>query len=102
MKMPSTGFHTAPRTATPGATTVKATGARKRPAHDLQNLTGALALLSDYRRDKLLEAIAIAAKELLRGAQFELSSDLDRTVTEISLASKFRRAGWNWSSPKPY
>jgi hypothetical protein len=65
------------------ATTVKTTGARKRTGpNDSQNLTGALALLSDYRRDKLLEAVAIAAKELLRGAQFELSSDLDRTITK--------------------
>ena len=64
----------APRTTTSGATTVKATGARKRTGpNDSQNLAGALARLSDYRRDKLLEAVAIAAKELLRTSDLAVS-----------------------------
>jgi diguanylate cyclase (GGDEF)-like protein/PAS domain S-box-containing protein len=64
----------ASRTATPGATAVKAAGARKRTGPtDSQNLASALAVLSGYRRDKLLEAVAFAAKELLRTSDLAVS-----------------------------
>ncbi len=62
------------RAAIPGAITVDKTGsrARKRPAA-AQDLAGALALLDGHRRDKLLEAVAIAAKELLRSSDLAVS-----------------------------
>ncbi len=45
---------------------------------DQQKLAGALAVLDAHRRDKLLEAVAIAAKELLR------SSDLAVSLPKVS------------------
>ncbi len=62
------------RAATPGANTVDTirSRARKRPA-DTQDLAGALALLDARRRDKLLEAVAISAKELLRSTDLAVS-----------------------------
>jgi len=62
------------RSASTGATAINTTGAYARPRPtDLQNLAGALALLDGHRRDKLLEAVAIAAKELLRSSDLAVS-----------------------------
>ena len=64
----------APRNAASGATAVKTSGARARyDSTDSQNLTGALAVLDGHRRDRLLEAVAIAAKELLRSSDLAVS-----------------------------
>ena len=64
----------APRNAASGASAVKASGARARHVStDSQNLAGTLAVLDGYRRDRLLEAVAIAAKELLRSSDLAVS-----------------------------
>jgi diguanylate cyclase (GGDEF)-like protein/PAS domain S-box-containing protein len=75
----------ASRTTIPGATAVKATGTRTRPRPaDPQNLAGALAILEAHRRDKLLEAVATAATELLRSSDLGIS--LPKVAERIGLA----------------
>jgi hypothetical protein len=59
-------------TAALGATVIESTGALT-PATDSLNPAGPLAALRALRRDKLLEAVAIAAKELLRTSDLAVS-----------------------------
>ena len=59
-------------TATSGATVIESTGALA-PATDSLNPAGPLAVLGALRRDRLLEAVAIAAKELLRTSDLSIS-----------------------------
>jgi diguanylate cyclase (GGDEF)-like protein/PAS domain S-box-containing protein len=57
-------------TAAPGATVIETTSA---PATGSLNPAGPLAVLGALRRDRLLEAVAIAAKELLRTSDLAVS-----------------------------
>src|SRR5665213_3381018 len=50
-----------------------------------QNLTGALAVLDLLRRDRLLEAVAIAARELLRTSDLEAA--LPKVIEQIGQAT---------------
>jgi diguanylate cyclase (GGDEF)-like protein/PAS domain S-box-containing protein len=59
-------------TAASGATVIESTGALA-PATDSLNPAGPLAVLGALRRDRLLEAVAIAAKELLRTSDLSIS-----------------------------
>ena len=62
------------RPGAPGATATKLSSARahSKPT-DSENLASALAALGRHRRDKLLEAVAVAAKELLRPSDLAVS-----------------------------
>jgi diguanylate cyclase (GGDEF)-like protein/PAS domain S-box-containing protein len=62
---------------------------RPKPA-DAQNLAGALAVLESHRRDRLLEAVAMAAQELLRSS--ELTVALSKVMERIGIASDVDRA----------
>lgn len=59
-------------TATSGATVIESIGTPAQ-ATDSLNPAGPLAVLSALRRDRLLEAVAIAAKELLRTSDLSIS-----------------------------
>ena len=59
-------------TAASGAIVIESTGALA-PATDSLNPAGPLAVLGALRRDRLLEAVAIAAKELLRTSDLSIS-----------------------------
>jgi diguanylate cyclase (GGDEF)-like protein/PAS domain S-box-containing protein len=76
----------ASRSATPGATAAETIGtrARRRP-DDFRGPAGALAVLDIHRRDKLLEALAIAAKELLRSS--DLAVSLPKVIEQIGHAT---------------
>ena len=75
----------------PGAPASKLTGTRAslKPT-DSERLAGALAALGRHRRDKLLEAVAIAAKELLRPS--DLTVSLPRVVERLGIATGVDRA----------
>jgi diguanylate cyclase (GGDEF)-like protein/PAS domain S-box-containing protein len=55
-----------------------------------QNLTGALAVLDSLRRDRLLEAVALAARELLRTS--DLAKALPKVIEQIGQATGVNRA----------
>jgi diguanylate cyclase (GGDEF)-like protein/PAS domain S-box-containing protein len=80
-----------PRAAAPGAVAIEPAGShmRLRPG-DPTTLAGALAILDAHRRDKLLEAVAIAAKELLRSS--DLSVSLPKVIEQIGHATGVDRA----------
>jgi PAS domain S-box-containing protein len=59
-------------TAASGATVIESTGALAPPTDSL-NPAGPLAVLGALRRDRLLEAVAIASKELLRSTDLAVS-----------------------------
>ncbi len=59
-------------------------------AHESSRLTNALTILDSYRRDKLLEAVASAAKDLLRSA--DLTVSLPAAIERIGEASGVDRA----------
>jgi hypothetical protein len=63
---------------------VGARAARLRPG-DAEALTRSLAALDGHRRDKLLEAVAAAAKELLRSS--DLAVSLPKVAEEIGSAT---------------
>jgi hypothetical protein len=63
---------------------VGAPAARLRPG-DANALTRSLAALDGHRRDKLLEAVAAAAKELLRST--DLAVSLPKVAEEIGSAT---------------
>ena len=81
----------ASRTAVPGATAVARTGApaRRRP-DDVREPAGALAIFETLRRDSLLEAVASAAKELLRPS--DLAAALPKAIERIAQATGVDRA----------
>ena len=81
----------ASRTAVPGATAVARTGApaRRRP-DDVREPAGALAIFETLRRDSLLEAVASAAKELLRPS--DLAASLPKAIERIAQATGVDRA----------
>ena len=70
---------TAPRAA------VKDTPRARATQDPSQNLTGALAVLDLLRRDRLLEAVAIAARELLRTSDLEAA--LPKVIEQIGQAT---------------
>ena len=74
------------RSAGSGAAAAKSpdTIARPRPVSP-QDAAGALARLERHRRDELLEAVAVAAKELLRPS--DLAVSLPRVMERLGLAS---------------
>ncbi len=81
----------ASRTATPGATATEKVDARaQRRPDNLQGPASALAVLETLRRDKLLEAVASAAKELLRSS--DLAVSLPKVAAEIGSATGVDRA----------
>ena len=81
----------ASRTAASGATTAKIVDAlAQRQPDDLQGPAGALAVLETLRRDKLLEAVASAAKELLRSS--DLAVSLPKVAAEIGSVTGVDRA----------
>jgi hypothetical protein len=51
--------------------------ARRQPS-EAEKFSGALAVLDDFRRDKLLEAVAVTARELLN------SSDLNVSLPKVA------------------
>ena len=55
-----------------------------------QDIAGALAILDGHRRDKLLEAVATAAKELLRSS--DLAVSLPKVIESIGLVTGADRA----------
>ena len=80
----------ASRTAAPGATAVETTGARARRRPDnFQGPAGALAVLETLRLDKLLEAVANTAKELLRSS--DLAVSLPKVIEQIGQATAVDR-----------
>jgi PAS domain S-box-containing protein len=80
-----------PRMAAPHASAVDSGRSRRRPRpDDSQNLAAALAVLDAHRRDTLLEAVAIAAKELLRSS--DLAVSLPKVIEQIGLATGVDRA----------
>jgi len=80
-----------PRMATPRTIAVDSGAARRSPQpDDSQNLAAALAVLDAHRRDKLLEAVAIAAKELLRSSDLGIS--LPKVIEQIGQATGVDRA----------
>ena len=81
----------ASRTAPSGATAVATTGARaRRQPDDIPEPGGALAVLETLRRDSLLEAVAMAAKELLRPS--DLAVSLPKVIERIAQATGVDRA----------
>jgi len=77
----------ASRIATPGATAAATTVARARCRRpdDFREPAGALTALDSYRHDKLLEVVAIAAKELLRPS--DLAVSLPKVIEQIGQAT---------------
>jgi len=69
----------------PGAAAKAATPARKPKQGGSRNLSGALAVLDALRRDKLLETVAVAAKELLRSS--DLAASLPKVIEQIGRAT---------------
>jgi len=82
----------ASRSVTPGANAAATTGAgaRRRRPDNFREPAGALTALDSYRHDKLLEAVAIAAKELLRPSDLAIS--LPKVTEQIGHATGVDRA----------
>ena len=81
----------ASRTGTPGATAAETTDARaRRRPDDFRGPADALAVLETLRRDSLLEAVASAAKELLRSS--DLAVSLPKVAEQIGHATGVDRA----------
>ena len=79
------------RSTAPAAVAAETIGSRS-PSDSTEagKLTDALALLDTHRRDKLLEAVAIAAKELLRPS--DLAVSLPRVMERLGVATGVDRA----------
>ena len=80
-----------PRMATPRTIAVDSGAARRLPRpDDSQDLAAALAVLDAHSRNKRLEAVAIAAKELLRSSDLGIS--LPKVIEQIGQATGVDRA----------
>ena len=80
-----------PRAAAPGAVAIETAGSRMRLRQAVPRLWPARsAVLDAHRRDKLLEAVAIAAKELLRSS--DLAVSLPKVIEQIGQATGVDRA----------
>ena len=73
------------RTATPGAAAAMADADAPRRSDQLRKPAEALAVLESLRRDSLLEAVAMAAKELLRSS--DLAVSLPKVAEQIGSAA---------------
>jgi diguanylate cyclase (GGDEF)-like protein/PAS domain S-box-containing protein len=73
------------RTATPGAAAAIADTNTRQRSDELREPAEALAVLESLRRDSLLEAVAVAAKELLRSS--DLAVSLPKVAEQIGSAA---------------
>jgi len=78
------------RCAAPASVAAATAKSRLLSAEKTGNYTGALARLDAYRRDKLLEAVALAAKELLRPS--DLATSLPKVMERLGQATGVDRA----------
>ena len=79
------------RNAAPGAAASATAAARSDPGpDDSGRRSSALAVLDAYRRDNLLEAVALAARELLRSS--DLAVSLPKVIEQIGPAAGVDRA----------